>query len=39
MISDAQGRKNQIGRKVRTKIERMEEKSARQSDLQGARKV
>lgn len=29
MLSDAQGRKNQIGRKVRTKIERMEGKSAR----------
>lgn len=39
MLSDAQGRKHQIGRKVRTKIERMEGKSARQSDLQGARKV
>lgn len=33
MLSDAPGRKNQIERKVRTKAERMEGKSARQSDL------
>lgn len=33
MLCDAEGRKNQIEMKVRTKIERMEGKSARQSDL------
>lgn len=39
MLSNAQGRKNQIGKKVRPETERMEGKSARQPDLQGARKA